>query len=139
MSKYIPDLYDKQSKVQFFYNEFKRRDANPEGFDNKMKNWFTSIQNYCDNEDRFLIDLSELRDAFDYQSNRPHLNCLKLVLTNLIKERKLLPLDEFKIEFLVNQSNGWLNWGFSSVKKTISWFSSNVTSKCKIVLIIYFI
>lgn len=129
MSKYIPDLYDKQSKVQFFYNEFKRRDANPEGFDNKMKNWFTSINKYCEDEDQFLINLSELRNQFEHLSCKPHTNCLKLVLTNMIKERKLLPIDEFKKEFLNNQNSGWVNWGFNSVKKTIGWFSSNVTGK----------
>lgn len=131
MSKYIPELYDKQSKIQFFYNEFKRRDANPDGFDNKMKNWFTSINNYCDDEDRFLVDLSELRNQFEYMTVRPHTNCLKLVLTNMIKERKLLPVDEFEQDFLTdsNANGGWLNWGFNSVRKTIGWFSSGVSGE----------
>lgn len=129
MAKYLPDVYDKQSKIQFFYNEFKRRDANPEGFDNKMKNWYSSISKYCEDEDRFLIDLNELRQEFEYLSCRPHMNCLKLVLTNMCKERKLLPIDEFEREFLSNQNGGWLNWGVSSVKKTLGWFSSSVTGE----------
>jgi len=130
MAKYTPELYDKQSKVQFFYNEFKRRDANPDGFDCKMKNWFTSINKYCEDEDEFLVNLNELRDRFECMSIRPQVSCLKLVLTNMIKERKLLPFEEFKRDFLHNSTdnNGWLGWGFSSVKKTIGWFSSSVST-----------
>lgn len=129
MAKYLPEVYDKQSKIQFFYNEFKRRDANPEGFDNKMKNWCSSINKYCDDEDRFLVDLNELRQKFEYLSCRPHVNCLKLVLTNMIKERKLLPVEEFEREFLSNQNGSWLNWSVSSVKKTLGWFSSSMTGE----------
>lgn len=133
MSKYLPEVYDKQSKIQFFYNEFKRRDANPDGFDCKMKNWFSSVSKYCEDEDRFLIDLAELRQEFECFSCRPHPNCLKLVLTNMVRERKLLPVDEFEREFLSGQNRGsWLDWGVSSVKKTFGWFSSGVASKCSV-------
>jgi hypothetical protein len=127
MSELVLRKYDSKPKVTFFFHDFKSREANPEGFDSKMKNWMHVLEEHVLDRKDPLISIDDLRKQLDTQGMKPTVNCVRLVLTNLLRQEEIVAESQFQQKFSIKKGDvgdSWIGWGISGVRKIFTWGSS---------------
>lgn len=125
-----------------FFAPFKSRSANPDGFDSKMKLWINSIEEWVVLNKKLTICLKDIHQAFVSDTGiRPDKECIRLVLSEMKRRSKLVPLNSIKTsKFWSNSTTvplldnivdpkGWFGWGVRRlVYDPANWAFSTLTS-----------
>ncbi|XP_074594907.1 charged multivesicular body protein 7 [Brevipalpus obovatus] len=119
-------------RIRHLYGKFRERDLNPEGFDGKMNHWIVSINDWCSREHVFGITVTDIRRHFRHGTLVPDADCVRLVFSEMLRRSCLMP----KVEFMSKKSHrasgggqGWLSWGFDSLKKPLSFGFSLISGQ----------
>lgn len=130
------------SRSGTFFAPFRSRSANPEGFDSKMKLWITAIEEWAVLRRRLTLSLKDIHETFISDSGiHPDKECIRLVLSEMKRRSRLVPLNSLKNSnfwtssaswpFLDNfiDPKGWLSWGVKTLVYTpASWAMSAMVS-----------
>lgn len=108
--------------MAFMFREFRAREANPEGWDIKMRQWTQLIEKWSAQSGVSEFTINDVRNAFRTNDQVPDAKCIKLVLSNMHRKGHLLNQNEFKTRCSQKTNkDGWLSWGLSTAAKPISW------------------
>lgn len=130
------------SRSGTFFAPFRSRSANPDGFDSKMKLWINAIEEWVVLRKRLTVSLKDIHELFISDSGiHPDKECVRLVLSEMKRRNRLVPLNNLKNSNIWSSSaswpyldnfidpKGWLSWG---VKKLVynpaSWAVSAIVS-----------
>lgn len=89
---------DEEAMNHRFQPFLKARDANPVGYDAKMKFWQQLIELYCEKQGVFMISANRLRDVFIRKNRRAQ--CLHTVLESMNASGAIRKLDDFQMGWL---------------------------------------
>lgn len=118
---YLPDIWDNSKRMSVLFCEFRSREANPEGWDSKMKFWINAINEWTEKTQSVCFTLEELRDAFERNGSRPQIKSLQLVLSEMQRRQVVFSRENFPRCLQSNQSS-WVSWGFKNfVVRPLSW------------------
>lgn len=122
---------------------FRSRSANPDGFDSKMRLWINSIEEWTILNKKLTVCLKDIHQTFISDNGiRPDKECIRLVLSEMKRESRLIPLSSLKTSNIWSTSSStslmldsfidpktWLGWG---VKKLVfdpaTWAVSTLTN-----------
>lgn len=120
---YLPDCWNDDKKMNVLFHPFRIREINPEGWDLKMNFWINLINKWCLFDRKVVFTIDEMRQNFNRDEKLPHLDCVKLVISHMKRQNKILFKDE-----IVNQTNrsksSFVNWTLNSLIMkpiTIGW------------------
>lgn len=122
---------------------FRSRSANPDGFDSKMRLWINSIEEWAILNKKLIFCLEDIHQTFISDNGiRPDKECIRLVLSEMKRESRLVPLNSLRtsniwatsttrslmLDSLIDPKT-WLGWG---VKKLVfdpaTWAVSTLTN-----------
>lgn len=99
------------------FSEFRPKDANPEGWQDKMDFWVSLILQWSRDTETPVFSAFDLATAFERKRCQPA--CLQTVLAYMKKSGDLVSAQEHFA------TDGWVKWGFDIlVKKPLSWMWS---------------
>ncbi|OQV13465.1 putative Charged multivesicular body protein 7 [Hypsibius exemplaris] len=114
-ASYLPAAWEDDTRMNALFTEFRARNANTAGYDNKMKFWVDVIDACVVGEDMVTFSAAELREKLQRKGKKPH--CIPAVLEEMHRSKKFITMDQF---FAASQES-WVAWGFDSlVKKPFS-------------------
>lgn len=127
-----------------FFAPFRSRSANPDGFDRKMELWIAAIEEWTVTNKKLTLALKDIHQTFVADNGiRPDKECLRLVLSEMKRRSKIVPLTTLKASNVWSSNSsfhvpvldsyidpkGWLSW---SVKKLVyqpaSWAISTLAN-----------
>lgn len=97
-----------------------------------MKSWMHVIEEYVLDRDDPLVSIDDLRKHLITLTLKPTVNCLRLVLTNMMLHGEIMSESQFAQKFGCKKdgdSSGWLTWGVSGVRKMLSWGTATQTGE----------
>ena len=124
-----PEEFQDAKRAAFLMKEFRPREANPEGYDDKMSFWIRNITRWsCQNN--VILTPKSVREAFVREGIPPDNSCIKHVLNHMMHEGKIVKRNVFEQELRdrITSRSSWTSWGVSLVKKPFSWGVSYMTS-----------
>lgn len=112
-----------------FFAPFRSRSANPDGFDAKMKLWINAIEEWVVRNKKLTLSVQDIHQAFIAENGiRPHKECVRLVISEMKRRSRLVPLTNLKTSNIWSNSsssttmmsnfinpNSWLGWGFTKL------------------------
>lgn len=133
------------SKSGALFAPFRSRSANPDGFDSKMKLWITVIEEWVIENKKLTISVKDIHQRFVSDTgSRPDKECIRLVLSEMKRRSKVVPLSTVKTSRLWSPQasssihpfvdhyidpKGWLSWGVKNfVYNPASWAVSALTN-----------
>lgn len=128
-SQKIPEEWQDAKRAAFLMKEFRPREANPEGYDDKMSFWVRNILRWS-SQDNVVMTPASVREAFVREGIPPDNSCIKHVLNHMMREGKLVKKSLFQQELKTRQSSrsSWVSWGVSLATKPLSWGVSYLTA-----------
>lgn len=109
--------------------EFRPKEANPEGYQDKMSFWVRNISRWsC--QGNIILTPASVRIAFVREGIPPDDSCIKHVLHHMMHEGRLVRKTLFLQNLKERQevASSWTTWGLSLVRKPVSWGVSFLTS-----------
>lgn len=88
--RYLPDCWLDDKRMEVLFSPFRLRYINPEGWDLKMNFWVNQINKWCLNQSKVVFTIEDAQKAFVRADRQPFAECLKLVVSNMKRNGKLL-------------------------------------------------
>lgn len=112
-----------------YFAPFRSRSANPDGFNSKMKYWIGAIEEWSLINKKLIFSLIDIHDEFvsSDMKLRPNKECIRLVLSEMKRKSKIIPLSCLKSSSLWSPQtsssivesfidpNGWVGWGMNKL------------------------
>ncbi|KAH7642132.1 charged multivesicular body protein 7 [Dermatophagoides farinae] len=115
---YLPDCWNDDKRMDVLFHPFRIREINPEGWDLKMNFWINLINKWCLFDRKVVFTIDEIRQNFNRDERLPHLDCIKLVVSHMKRQNKILFKDDIVNQKKCSESNRTsllANWALNSL------------------------
>ena len=120
--KYHPDEWKDVKRMKFLMTDFRSRDANPEGYDDKMSFWIKSILKWSSSQPSVTeFSLKSISDSFEKDGQAPSVGLLRTVLGTMMAKNQVMRRSQYKEMLMKSCNEGWVSWGIDLATKPISW------------------
>lgn len=110
----LPVCWKDDVRMRALFSEFRAKEANPEGWQDKMDFWVSLILQWSRETRTPVFSAFDVGSAFE--RNRAQPACLNTVLAHMKRSGDLSAAGEYFA------NDGWVNWGFDVlVKKPLNW------------------
>lgn len=110
----LPVCWKDDVRMRALFAEFRAKEANPEGWQDKMDFWVSLILQWSRETRTPVFSAGDIAVAFERKRNQPA--CLKTVLSHMKKSGDLINSKDYFT------SEGWVKWGFDTlVKRPLTW------------------
>lgn len=110
----LPVCWKDDVRMRVLFSEFRPKDANPEGWQDKMDFWVSLILQWSRETRSPVFSAYDLGPVFERK--RSHPACLQTVLAHMKRSGDLSTVHEHFA------NDGWVKWGFDVlVKKPLTW------------------
>lgn len=116
-----PEEWKDVKRMKFLMTDFRPRDANPEGYDDKMSFWVKTLQKWSYQVDATEFSLKSIRDSFEKDGHSPSISLLKTVVGSMLTNNQVMKRDVYKEKLNRSMTEGWISWGFTLATKPLSW------------------
>lgn len=118
--KYLPEEWKDVKTMAFLFREFKPKDANPEGWETKLRFWISSVKRWSKVTNSVEFSVRDVQEAFRKEDSFPEMSCIKLVLSNMLRKGDLIAASDF-VANCHQSGSGWVSWGVNLAAKPLSW------------------
>lgn len=128
-TRFQPEEWSDPKRASFLMREFRAREANPDGYDDKLSFWVRNINLWSRNA-RPCFSIRDVREAFARDGIPPDYACIDHVFRHLISKGSLQRKSELE-KLLKQRSSGgdsWTSWGLSLITRPVSWSLSLIAS-----------
>lgn len=120
--KYHPDEWKDGKRMKYLMTDFRSRDANPEGYDDKMSFWKRSILKWSSSHPSVAeFSLKSVCDSFEKDGQAPSVGLLRTVLGVMVARNEVMKRDQYKEMLMKSCNEGWVSWGMGLAVRPISW------------------
>lgn len=116
-----PDEWKDVKRMKFLMTDFRSRDANPEGYDDKMSFWIKTLSKWSSSPQAAEFNLKSIRDSFEKDGHMPSTGLLQTVMSKMMSSNQVMKRDVYKESLLKSMTEGWVSWGVTLATKPISW------------------
>uniref|UniRef100_G3MT65 CHMP7 winged helix domain-containing protein n=2 Tax=Amblyomma TaxID=6942 RepID=G3MT65_AMBMU len=110
----LPVCWKDDVRMRALFAEFRPKEANPEGWQDKMDFWVSLILQWSRETRTPVFSASDVAVAFERKRSQPA--CLRTVLSHMKKSGDLINSKDYFT------SEGWVKWGFDTlVKRPLTW------------------
>lgn len=128
MNDYHPKEWHDAATAAVMLRDFRPKETNPEGWSFKMNLWIRSVERWSQATGTVEFSMSDIQRAFVRDSVLPSDNCVKLVVSNMLRNNQLATLDQFVDKCKSARHAGWLSWGLSAATRPLSWALGALTA-----------
>ena len=126
LNKISPDEFKDAKKRSFLMREFRPRDANPEGYDDKLNFWIRSINKWSFSSglsSSVDFNVKQIREAFESDGQVPESSVIKLALYHMMSKGLIVKREDYvqSLRQKIKNNSSWVSWGLSHATKPISW------------------
>ncbi|KAK9508710.1 hypothetical protein O3M35_006202 [Rhynocoris fuscipes] len=120
--KEIPDCWQDDKRMNVLFLPFKKREINPVDYDSKMKFWNNVIMQWCLENNRAILTLSNMKNSFKRKGRVP--SCLDTVIEELLRNGDLKTKNDFLNT--IPPETSWTGWAKNSIKTPFIWSFSKL-------------
>ena len=127
-----PYKWKDAKRAAFLLSDLRPRDANPDGYDDKVNFWSRSILSWSASDGRCVFTLRAVREAFANNASLPSLSCLQTVTGTLLGQRKLKIRSELESDLTARVRNSWVAAGINLVSWGLSALSGSPSTPVQV-------
>ena len=116
-----PDEWKDLKRMKFLMTDFRARDANPEGYDDKMSFWIKNLLKWSNQAQTTEFSVKSIRESFEKDGHTPSVGLLNTVIGSMMANNQIVRLEVYKEMLTKSMAEGWVSWGVSLATKPISW------------------
>lgn len=121
--KMEPEEWKNLKRRNFLMAEFRPRDANPEGYDDKLNFWIRNINKWSNHPSTVEFTVKNIQDSFESEGRVPESNCVKRVLSHMMTKGLVMRREDYfqRIQTKLRQNSSWVSWGLTQATKPLSY------------------
>lgn len=115
----LPEEWKDPKRAAFLSSDFRPREVNPDGYDNKVAFWVRNILRYSSQE-RCVFTTRAFREVFVRDGSLPTSSCISTVIATLLQSDKVKLRSQLQSELITRMNKSWLSTGYNLISWTVS-------------------